>query len=207
MDAHNVVLLSPRGRLTCSPEKSHQRVMLVAQHPGVLHQGFLSGLFDENMMENIDEVHFVLHLRQWPHIRISGRYSCEVCGCCVRGRIHDIGSENSRRTEICHWRPDVDIHERGKEFSNEKYSWQHIRSVQSGGWIKPSFHIILKNLVHFRVMYIVHCSTKVVWCDNCTSHNDTPQPSGTLASKSTLLQFLPPSTTHLCQPTDTFAIS
>jgi hypothetical protein len=35
--------------------------MLVAQHPGVLHQGFLSGLFDENMMENIDEVHFVLH--------------------------------------------------------------------------------------------------------------------------------------------------
>ena len=35
--------------------------MLVAQHLGGLSQGFLSGFFVENMMENIEETHCVLN--------------------------------------------------------------------------------------------------------------------------------------------------
>ena len=62
MHVHNVVLLCQRERLTCSPEKEMQIEMHTAFHLGVLHRGFQSGVFDENLMENIDETHFVVNM-------------------------------------------------------------------------------------------------------------------------------------------------
>jgi hypothetical protein len=60
MDVHNIMLLSQHGRLTCSVEK--QIEMGTAYHLGVLQRGFQSGEFDENVMENLDETHFVVNL-------------------------------------------------------------------------------------------------------------------------------------------------
>ena len=57
MDSHNIVLLSQRGRLTCSPEKELQIEMETTYHLGILQRGFASGEFDENLMENLDETH------------------------------------------------------------------------------------------------------------------------------------------------------
>jgi hypothetical protein len=62
MDVHNIVLLSQRGRLTCSIEKELQTEMGTTYHLGVLQRGFQLGKFDENVMENIDEMHFVVNL-------------------------------------------------------------------------------------------------------------------------------------------------
>ena len=62
MDSHNIVLLSQRGRLTCSPEKELQIEMETAYHLGILQRGFASEEFDENLMENLDETHFVVNL-------------------------------------------------------------------------------------------------------------------------------------------------
>jgi hypothetical protein len=62
MDVHNIVLLSQRGRLTCSVEKELQIEMGTTYHLGVLQRGFQSGKFDGNVMENIDETHFVVNL-------------------------------------------------------------------------------------------------------------------------------------------------
>jgi hypothetical protein len=56
------VLLSQRGRLICSVEKELQIEMGTTYHLGVLQRGFQSREFDENVMENIDETHFVVNL-------------------------------------------------------------------------------------------------------------------------------------------------
>ena len=62
MDSHNIMLLSQRKRLTCNLEKELQIEMEIAYHLEVLHRGFASGEFDENIMENLDETYFVVNL-------------------------------------------------------------------------------------------------------------------------------------------------
>jgi hypothetical protein len=62
MDVHNIVLLSQCGRLTCSIEKELQIEMGTTYHLGVLQRGFQSREFDENVIKNIDEMHFVVNL-------------------------------------------------------------------------------------------------------------------------------------------------
>jgi len=48
--------------LTCSLEKKLQIEMQNAYHLGVLQRGFSSREFDENLMENLHEMHFVVNL-------------------------------------------------------------------------------------------------------------------------------------------------
>jgi hypothetical protein len=63
MDVHNyIVLLSQRGNLSCSPKKERQIEMNTAYHLGVLQRGFQSGVFDENLMENLNETHFTVNM-------------------------------------------------------------------------------------------------------------------------------------------------
>ena len=62
MHVHNIVLLSQRGRLTCSSEKELQFERVTTYHLGVLHRGFETRVFDENLMENVNETHFVINL-------------------------------------------------------------------------------------------------------------------------------------------------
>ena len=62
MHTQNIVLLSQTGRLTCNPEKEQEIEMQVAYHLGVLNRGFQDGTFDENLVENIDETHFVVNM-------------------------------------------------------------------------------------------------------------------------------------------------
>jgi hypothetical protein len=62
MDVHNIVLLSQRGNLSCSPEKERKIEMNTAYHLGILQRGFQSRVFDENLMENLDETHFTVNM-------------------------------------------------------------------------------------------------------------------------------------------------
>ena len=62
MHVYNIVLLSQTGHLTCSPEKDIQIERNTVYHLRVLQRGFDSGLFDKNLMENIDETHFVVNM-------------------------------------------------------------------------------------------------------------------------------------------------
>ena len=62
MHVQNIVLLSQTGRLICSPQKEIQIERNAVHHLEVLKRGFDSGLFDENLMENIDETHFVVNM-------------------------------------------------------------------------------------------------------------------------------------------------
>ena len=62
MHVHNIVLLSQRGHLTCSLEKELQIERSTVYYLEVLKRRFESGLFDENLMENIDVTHFIVNM-------------------------------------------------------------------------------------------------------------------------------------------------
>jgi hypothetical protein len=62
MDVHNIVLLSQRDNLSCSPKKERQIEMNTAYHLDVLQRGFQSGVFDENLMENLDQTHLTINM-------------------------------------------------------------------------------------------------------------------------------------------------
>ena len=62
VDAHSIVLLEQRGRLTCNPENEAQIEMNAAYHLGVLHRRFQSAQFDKNLIENVDETHFSINM-------------------------------------------------------------------------------------------------------------------------------------------------
>ena len=53
----------------------------------------------------------------------------------------------------------------------------------------------------------IHGRRKLVWVDNCTSHNITPRLTVVLEASQSALKYLPPCSTHLCQLADTFIIS
>ena len=53
----------------------------------------------------------------------------------------------------------------------------------------------------------LHHRHKIIWLDNCSGHAMTPRLATVLAAKNTIFKFLPPCSTHLCQPADTFLIS
>ena len=43
------------------PQKEIHINMSIAYHLGELHRGFTSGELDENLIENIDETHFIVN--------------------------------------------------------------------------------------------------------------------------------------------------
>ena len=56
---YNIVILSQTRHLTYNPQKEREIEMHTAFHFGVSHRDFFYNTFDENLIENIDEIHFV----------------------------------------------------------------------------------------------------------------------------------------------------
>ena len=84
MAVHNVVPLTQRGRLTCSLEKETQIEMHIVYHLGILHRGFQNGIFDENLMKNLDKTHFTVNLDNGKALGFRGdtsvKYADVVAG-------------------------------------------------------------------------------------------------------------------------------
>ena len=105
MNSHNIVLLSQHGRLTCSPEKELQIEMETAYHLGIYHIAEVICIWriDENLMENLDETHFVVNLNNgrtlgfWRDTVV--KYAKVVSG----GWIYDYGSLHIRRPAYHNW--------------------------------------------------------------------------------------------------------
>ena len=52
----------------------------------------------------------------------------------------------------------------------------------------------------------LHQCMKIIWLGNCSDHAMTPRLVVVLAAKNTISRFLPPCSTNICQPTNTFFI-
>ena len=46
----------------CNPEKETQIEMHTTYHLRILHRGFWDGIFDKNLIENLDETHFIVNM-------------------------------------------------------------------------------------------------------------------------------------------------
>ena len=85
MNSQNIVFLSQRGRLICSPSKKFHIELQTAYDTGVLHRGFLSGNFQENYMKNLDETHFVVNLNNGKTLRFRGDKTIKYADVISRG--------------------------------------------------------------------------------------------------------------------------
>jgi hypothetical protein len=97
---------------------------------------------------------------------------------------------------------------------NRAYPIQGIRDDVPGvcyrigprGWIDSQ--LLLEWFSEARSYQLdIYGRMKHVWMDNCSTHNITPDLSRVLNRLHTTLSYLPPNTTHLVQPADTFIIS
>jgi hypothetical protein len=71
MDKHNVVARAQTGKLQCSAEKELHVEKTIAYHLGELYRGFATAELDENLLENMDETHFV-NVDNWRTLGIRG---------------------------------------------------------------------------------------------------------------------------------------
>ena len=210
MDSHNIVLLSQRMCLTCSPKKKLQIEMENAYHLDILQRRFVSGESDEKLMENLDETHFVVNLDNGCTLGFRGdstvKYAKVVSGGESMTMVVRI-SGGQRAT----------IEALMLIFSNENRSypiWGLIDDIpkvsyRTGpkGWMDQT--IFPEYFLEPRAYQAdLHHRQKIIWLDNCSGHAMTLRLATILVAKNTIFKFLPPCSTHqVCQPANTFLIS
>jgi hypothetical protein len=208
MDVHNIVLLSQRGRLMCSVEKELQIEMGTTYHLGVLQRGFQSGEFDENVMENLDELHFVVNLDNGHMLGFRGDTSITYA------KVVSGGDSMTMVVRISRGRRSM-IEAPMLIFTNvhRSYPIRELEDTIPGvtyktgpkGWMDQSiFPEYFNEPQVFQAD--VQQRTKVVWLDNCSNHSLTLRLTTVLTGKNTILRYLPPCSTHLCQLGNIFII-
>ena len=200
MVVYNVVLLTQRGRLTCSPEKETQIEMRTTYHLGILHRGFYDGFFDKNLMENLNETHFTVNMDNGRALGFQGdtsiKYADVVAGREAMTMVVRISRGRGTSLEapmIIFMNGNSNYPIRGLEDSVPRVSY----NTGPKGWMDQSiFSQYFMEPCAYQPNH--HGCTKYVWVDNCTAHNMTPTLAAILAQKQTTLKYLPICATHLC---------
>jgi hypothetical protein len=209
MDANNIVLFRQTGRMVCSPEKELQIEMFTAYHLGELYRGFVSGLYHEDYIENIDETHFVINFQNGRTLGFRGdvekKYADVVNGGEAMTMVVRITGGRRGKLEVpmmIFSNPNRSYPIRGVEDNVPGVSY---RSAPKGWMDKSIFAEYFSDQRSYQGD--AHGHMKHVFVDNCSSHIGSERLTQVLSSKNTKLGYLPPCTTHLCQPVDTFVIS
>jgi hypothetical protein len=208
MDVHNIVLLSQMGNLSCSPEKERQIEMNTAYHLGVFQRGFQSRIFDENLMENLDETHFTVNMDNGRTLGFRGdtvvKYADVIAGGDTMTMV--IRILGGRRSMV---EAPMLIFTNG----SSNYPFRGLEDTIPGvcyrtgpkGWLDQAlFSQYFEEPRAYQPN--LYNRTKTIWVDNCTRYNIILQLAIVLAEKRTTLRYLPLCATHLCQPADTFII-
>ena len=194
--------------MTCSLEKELQIEWATVYHLGLLQRGFGTRIFDENLMENVDETHFAVNLDngrtfgfrddttiKYPEV-VSGGESMTMVIRISGGRRSMIEAPMLIFTNSSSNYPI-----RGLEDNIPGFCYR----TGSKGWMDQAlFAEFFVDPQAFQAD--IHGRQKLVWVDNCTGHNITPRLTAILEARHTALKYLPPCSTHLCQPADTFII-
>jgi hypothetical protein len=209
MDVHNIVLLSQRGNLSCSPEKERQIEMNTAYHLDVLQRGFQFGVFDENLIENLDKIHFTVNMNNDRTLGFRGdmviKYADVVAGGDAMTMVIRISRGRRSMVEapmLISTNGNSNYPIRGLEDTIPKVCYR----TGPKGWMDQA--LFSQYFEEPRAYQIdIYNRTKTILVDNCTGYNITPRLSMVLAKKRTTLRYLPLCATHLCQLMDTFIIS
>ena len=200
MHVHNIVLLLQRDCLIYNLKKELQIERNIVYHLGVLKRRFDNKLFDENLMENMDNgttigfwndtlVKYAKVVSDKDSITMVVRIS-EDCRLMIKAPMLIFTNPNSSYSI------------RTLDNNIPRVSYQ----IGPKGWMDQAlFADFFEESRAFQSN--LHDFTKIIWIDNCLSHNLTLRLEAVLQEKHSILRYLPPCSTHLCQPADTFIVS
>jgi hypothetical protein len=203
---HDIVVREVCGKLRVSPDKEVQIEKAVAFHLGEMKRLFDNPEISDDMLENIDETHFTVDLSNSKTLGIKGEPTCKFL---------DIVSSGNGMTMI------VRVTQGGimapmliLTNDNRSYPIRGTPDDQQGvcyrsqpsGWMEQRLMPVFFNEPR-AYQQDQHGRRKIVFMDNCAVHNPTPALEEVLKEKNTELRFLPPNSTHLVQPADSFLIS
>jgi hypothetical protein len=206
---HNIVMRCQTGKLLCSPEKKFQIETEIAYHLGQLKKKFDNGELEDNLIENMDETHFVINMDNGKTLGFRGDDDVKYA---------DVVSGGESMTLVVRITGGVDAHIEAPMiiFQNpgRSYPIQGVADDIPGvcyrtgpkGWMDRT--VFPQWLMERRAYQPdLYGRTKTVFLDNCGGHNSTPDLEAALDRTRTKLAFLPPCSTDLCQTADSFVIS
>ena len=206
---HNIVARSQTGKWLCSLEKMFEIETQVAHHLGQMKRMFDRAELDEGLIENIDETHFVVNMDNGRTLGFRGdddvKYADVVSGGESMTMIVRITGGPSSHVEA----PMIIFQNQNRSYPIHGVP-DNVPGVcyRSGpkGWIDrqlfPEWF-----LEHRAYQPDPYGRTKTIFLDNYGGHNITPELESALQKTNTKLLFLPPCSTDLCQPADSFVIS
>ena len=208
MEKHRIVIRTQCGKLQKSNKVEEDIHKSVAIHLGLLKRSFDSGLLLEDDVFNMDETHFVINMDNGQTLGFIGdedvKYADVVSGGVGMTMVVMIRGGKWGKVEV----PML-------IFMNENRSYpiqgvpDNIPGVcyRSGpkGWMdKTVFPMWLREN---RILQTNCDRRRVIFMDNCGGHNETADSVAALNRINSSIAKLPPNSTHLCQPADSFVIS
>ena len=209
MDTHTIVVRCQTGKLMRSPEKEVHVQKTIAFHLGQSHQGFASGELDKNLIENMDETHFVVNVDNGRTLGVRGDNGMKYA---------DIvpGGEGMTMIVRIMGGPSALIQALMMLFTNINRSYLIMQVPDNipgvcyrlgpKGWNDKTV---------FPLWFSEPCAyqsdpygrEKVMFLDKCGGHNDSDELIASLYATKTHIKYFPPCATDKGQPTDSFVIS
>jgi DDE superfamily endonuclease len=205
----NIRICFQTGKLATSPAHEADMRKTVAFLLGQIQRDFVPGALDENMVENMDETHFIVNMDDGKTLGFRGDEECKYMDTVS-------GGEGMTMVLRITGGPNAAIQPPMMIFQNDARSYP-IRGVpddvpgvsyRSGpkGWNdKVVFPQWLGERRAIRRDFLNR--KRYLFLDNCGCHNRSDELDAALAAINTDLRFLAPNSTHLAQPLDSFIIA
>jgi DDE superfamily endonuclease len=207
LDAHGLHSRCQSGKLQLSPEKTKKMERDVARYMGMLKRDFEAGVLDENCVENGDETHFVVNMDNGRTVGAIGdseiRYADVVSGgigITMYVRVSG-GARAQLQPSFLVFQSDGTYPIRGLEDNIPGVSYR----VGKKGWMDRK---VMAEYFgeHRAIRPLAQGAQRILFMDNCGGHGETSDSVAALSRIRTTVRFLPPNSTHLTQPCDSFLI-
>lgn len=210
MDNRNIVGRAQKGKLMVSAERQQHIDKEIAFHLGVVLRDFKSGVLDEDVVENVDETHFVINMDNGKTLGFRGdenvKYADVVSGGIGMTMVVRITGGPLARIEvpmIIFQNDNCSYPIRGLEDAVPGVAYRTARkgfmtSVVWKQWLSEPIVQSTRNQGN---------RTRVIWCDNYGGHKDDSAVQDCLTRLNASVRKLPPCSTDKVQPCDSFVIS
>ena len=209
MERFDTVSRKQTEKLMVSEEKQLSIEREVAYHLGCVKRDFDSGALNEDLVENMDETHFIVNMDDKRTLAFKGsdviKYADVVSGGDGMTLVVRITGGSQAK-----------IYSSMMIFQNKDRNYP-IRGLQDNipgicyrtgpkGWMDRK--LFAEWVAETRANpQDPHGRQKVIFLDNCGGHNDTVESTTALRELNAVLRKLPANATDLCQPADSFIIS
>ena len=204
----NIVIRKQSGAFSRSPSHTAFMERKVLSHLRCLQRRFESKLLDENMVDNLDETHFIFNMDSHKRLGFCGsnkvKYADKFSRCddfSLVLRLRDdidaklmhlflIFENRNRNYRMVNLPDNID----GVSFRTQPLAW--IDNTVFEQWLHEPCTINRD----------AENRTRHLFMDNCSGHKQTQNVTSASFSINTEIKFLLCNATHLCQPLDAFII-